>query len=193
MSINHLINPNIEPKLDIYVKSLNLNINPVHEDVIEIEEGFQVLGVLDQYIVNILNNPTIAYLTPVKAQINSQIVNRTLVTVLLSGILDIVDLPYGVQQGLRIKIDLLENFGVPRPEYLTCYSGNISTVPASIKNGAAICQQIPVIDYKLVGGFGLDVTLGSLQINPDTAGPSIGTYTATQQPYSLKVSWLTFS
>jgi len=184
MSINHLVNPNINPKLDIYVKSLTLTVPP--ESSSEVIEFDNTIFSPEGFITVTSDNQAVAEIKSCKYDTGSSIVDKTLVTMNFSGTVDILNLPTGSTNTLRVIIELAT--GIPFPVSFTSLLGYISTTAGSIPSGSVLCQKIPIEKVQLVPGFPnqFDIVLAAPQVADD-----LNSYTASDQPYSIKVSYVT--
>lgn len=184
MSINHLVNPNINPRLDIYVKSLTLSNPPQSSsEVIEFDNNIFAPG---GFITVTSTNDAVAEITPCKYDTGSGVVDTTLVTMNFSGTVDILNLPSGSTSTFRVTV--LPSTGIPFPVRFSSLSGYISTTAGSLAAGDVLCQNIPIDKLELVPGFPqqFDITIAPAQIVDDGFS-----YTASNQPYSIKVSYVT--
>jgi hypothetical protein len=83
---------------------------------------------------------------------------------------------------------VLPSTGIPFPVRFSSLSGYISTTAGSLVAGDVLCQNIPIDKLELVPGFPqqFDVVLAATQVTADSFS-----YTASNQPYSIKVSYVT--
>ena len=186
MSINHYIDPNIEPKLDLYAKSITLEKGRIDAFKQYVTNLVEVTS--PQYFTNINLKNTIVEVTPIKdnAEFDGEF-NRNHITMKISGALDVF-LPVGA--GSKLVVDWT-NFNNSEPDtnfdFVSFRYGDcsIQTRQGTVMGGDVYTQHIPLFDVSTSS-----LTDCTFNFNTITTGADSGTYASFPNcPFEITIEF----
>jgi hypothetical protein len=187
MSINHYIDPDIEPKLDLYAKSITLEKGRVDAFKQYVTNLVEVTS--PQYYENINLNNTIVEVTPIKDNYAFDgDFNRNHITMKIAGTLDVVNLPIGINS--QIVVDWTNfnnsetdtNFDFVSFRYGDC---SIQTRQGTLMSGDVFTQHIPLFDVSTSS-----LTDCTFNFSPIKTGADVGTYSCLpNNPFEITIEF----
>ena len=172
MSINHLINPDIDPKLDLYTKSITLSSG---RKITSFKQYFtrKVEVTSPQYFGNIIQRKTVVEVIPITDGLTS----KNQITMKISGVVDVVNLPLFTNSELKVDwtefatLEAEENIqanGVPK--YGDC---SIQTRQGTLMDGTNYTQHIPLNELQPNSVYET-----TFKFSPVTTGADSGDYSS---------------
>ncbi len=186
MSINHYIDPDIEPKLDLYAKSITLENGRIDAFKQYVTNLVEVTS--PQYYQNINLNKTIVEVTPIKDNYDFDGFNKNHITMKVAGTLDVVNLPIGINS--QIVVDWTNfnnsetdaNFDIAAFRYGDC---SIQVRQGTIMGGNVYTQHIPLREVNT--SLFTDCTF---ELYPITTGADSGTYSCLpNNPFEITIEF----
>ncbi len=189
MSINHYIDPNIEPKLDLYAKSITVNGTKIDGFKQYVTDLIEVTS--PAYLQNINLRKSVVEITPIRENYDFQGFNKNYITIKISGTLDIVNLPLIPPTTTKLVVDWT-NFNNTVPENLIMSAlrycdASIDTRQGTIMSGDVFTQQLPlrVVNTNIISE-------ATFEFDRVTTGADSGDYSSLpNNPFELTLQFST--